>query len=195
MMKRRGWNDSTIPRFAPSSTLEEFLCGRTAGKNKGSRAIVISAITEESIFEGCTKVIVSGRSTADQDYHRDMFEGWLRESLPQMIEVAAEHRLSLVMDNAPYHSRQLEKVKSRTLDWIGCVLTSLCKKWCDHVVGEEEAARLKIAVDLNNNVGDSGEVWSLDESSSSYEGLPEVSDVELEQVSLYEGDLESTTCI
>ncbi|KIH68740.1 hypothetical protein ANCDUO_00915 [Ancylostoma duodenale] len=118
MTKRRGWNDNTTPRFAPASTLEEFSCGKTTGKNKGSRAIVISAITGEGVVPGCTKVIVSARSTVDQDCHPDMnhamFEGWLRESLPHMIEVAAGRRLSLVMDNAPYHSRQLEKVPTRS---------------------------------------------------------------------------------
>ncbi|KIH52199.1 hypothetical protein ANCDUO_17701 [Ancylostoma duodenale] len=283
MTKKKGWNDNTIPRFAPASTLEEFSCGKTAAKNKGSRAIVISAITEEGVVPGCTKVIISGRGSVDRDYHRDMnhsmFEEWLQESIPHMLDVARGRPLSIVMDNAPYHSRQLEKiptrsstkaaiedylrskgievatdstkadlleelqhflssrggvsalrryavenicadfgvavirlppfhcffnpiemcwsqmkshllklgkpgdalqtVKTRTLEWMGCVPTSLCRKWFDHVVGEEDAARLKIAVDLNNNVGDLRDSSSSDESSSDGD-LSEGSDVEMD---------------
>ncbi|EYB85322.1 hypothetical protein Y032_0300g1800 [Ancylostoma ceylanicum] len=114
MTKKRGWNDNSIPRFAPARILEEYSCGKTAAKNKGNRAIVIGAITEEGVVPGCTRVIISGRRTDDQDYHRDMnhvlFEDWLRESIPHMLSVAGGRRLSIVMDNAPYHSRQLEKV-------------------------------------------------------------------------------------
>ncbi|EYC35759.1 hypothetical protein Y032_0988g3299 [Ancylostoma ceylanicum] len=74
------------------------------------RAIMVSAITEEGIVPGCTRVLVSSRSTVDQHYHCDMnhvmFEGWLRESLPHLIEVGAGCRLSLVMDNAPHRDEQ-----------------------------------------------------------------------------------------
>ncbi|EPB73543.1 hypothetical protein ANCCEY_07354 [Ancylostoma ceylanicum] len=255
MTKKRRWNDNTIPRFASASTMEAFSCGKTAAKNKGQRAIVISAITEHGVVLGCTKVLISGRTGADQDYHRDMnhstFEEWLRESIPRMQHVAGGRPVSLVMDNAPYHSRQVEKiptrsstkaaieeyllskglkvavnstkadllaelhayvasrggvaamrsyavknicaafgvtvirlppyhcffnpiemcwsqmkahlnkhgkpddnldtVKMRTLAWMGAVPPDLCNSWFRHVVSEEEAARLKLVADLNNN--------------------------------------------
>ncbi|RCN39044.1 hypothetical protein ANCCAN_15036 [Ancylostoma caninum] len=118
MTKKRGWNDNTIPRFAPASVMEEFSCGKTAAKNKGRRAIVISAITDEGVVPDCTKVIISGRNSVDQDYHRDMnhsmFEGWLLECIPRMQNVAARRPVAVVIDNAPYHSRQLEKIPSNT---------------------------------------------------------------------------------
>ncbi|RCN26462.1 hypothetical protein ANCCAN_27811 [Ancylostoma caninum] len=118
MTKKRGWNDNTIPRFASASTMEMFSCGKTAAKNKGRRAIVISAITEHGVVPGCTKVLISGRGGADQDYHRDMnhsaFEEWLRESIPRMQHAAGGRPVSLVMDNAPYHSRQVEKIPTRS---------------------------------------------------------------------------------
>lgn len=47
-----------------------------------------------------------------RDMNHSIFEGWLQESITCMFEVASGRRLSLVMDNAPYHSRQLEKVIS-----------------------------------------------------------------------------------
>ncbi|KAL6723289.1 hypothetical protein Aduo_018310 [Ancylostoma duodenale] len=204
MTKKRGWNDNTIPRFAPASILDEYSCGKTAAKNKGRRAIVIGAITEEGVVPGCTRVIISGRASGDQDYHRDMnhsmFEGWLRECIPRMQHVAAGRPVAVFIDNAPYHSRQLEKaaivdylrskgvevaldsskedllqeVKTRTLAWMGSVPPSLCRSWCGHVVKEEEAARLKIAVDLNNNnsnIGSEEYLSSSDDFSSGEEDL------------------------
>ncbi|KHJ84721.1 hypothetical protein OESDEN_15562 [Oesophagostomum dentatum] len=118
MVRLRGWNDNTIPRFAPAATMREFSCGKTAGKNKGRRAIVISAITEDGVVPGCTEVIISGQTLADGDYHRDMdhemFENWLQEAIPRMKDVADGRPLALTMDNAPYHSHQLKKVPTRS---------------------------------------------------------------------------------
>ncbi|CAJ0594673.1 unnamed protein product [Cylicocyclus nassatus] len=117
MTRKRGWNDNTIPLFAPESTLREFSCGRTAAKNKGRRAIVIGAITEEGAVPESTKVIISGVRDVDDDYHRDMdavlFENWLRDTIPHMQTVAGGRPIALIMDNAPYHSRQKEKVPTR----------------------------------------------------------------------------------
>ncbi|CAJ0598384.1 unnamed protein product [Cylicocyclus nassatus] len=117
MTRKRGWNDNTIPLFAPESTLREFSCGRTAAKNKGRRAIVIGAITEEGAVPESTKVIISGVRDVDDDYHRDMdavlFENWLRDTIPHMQMVAGGRPIALIMDNAPYHSRQKEKVPTR----------------------------------------------------------------------------------
>ncbi|VDK50015.1 unnamed protein product [Cylicostephanus goldi] len=114
MRKKRGWDDRTIPRFASDDILREYSCGRSIAKDKGKRAIVISAITEEGIVPGSTKIIISGTRSTQEDYHRDMnheiYEEWLRESVPRMKEVANGRCLSLVIDNAPYHSRQLQKV-------------------------------------------------------------------------------------
>ncbi|EYC20689.1 hypothetical protein Y032_0021g369 [Ancylostoma ceylanicum] len=57
MTKKKEWNNNTILRFV------------SASKNKGRRAIVIGAITEHGIVPGCTKVLINGRTGADQDYH------------------------------------------------------------------------------------------------------------------------------
>ncbi|RCN35155.1 hypothetical protein ANCCAN_18989 [Ancylostoma caninum] len=78
MTKKRGWNDNTIPRFAPASILDEYSCGKTAAKNKGRRAIVIGAI------------------------------------IPRIQYIAAGRPVAVVIDNAPYRSRQLEKIPSNS---------------------------------------------------------------------------------
>ncbi|KHJ90633.1 hypothetical protein OESDEN_09520 [Oesophagostomum dentatum] len=103
--------------FAFASTISEYLCGKTAAKNKGRRAIIISAITEECVVPGTTPVVISDQKTpVDDDYHRDMnhalFEQWLEESIPCMQDVAGGRPIALVMDNAPYHTRQLEKLQA-----------------------------------------------------------------------------------
>ncbi|CAJ0589553.1 unnamed protein product [Cylicocyclus nassatus] len=95
--------------------MERYSCGgRAAGKNKGKRAIVVGAIAEDGVIPECTKVVVSGMRDLDGDYHKDMnsdlFEMWLTEAIPHMIRRANGKRVSLVVDNAPYHSRQLEKI-------------------------------------------------------------------------------------
>ncbi|CAJ0605443.1 unnamed protein product [Cylicocyclus nassatus] len=114
MSKKMGWKDNNIPRFAPQSTFARYSYGRSAGKNKGKRAIVIGALAEDGVIPQCTRVFVSGRMTDDGDYHRDMnhalYEEWLYECLPSMIERANGRRVCLVIDNAPYHTRQLERL-------------------------------------------------------------------------------------
>ncbi|KIH61454.1 hypothetical protein ANCDUO_08275 [Ancylostoma duodenale] len=110
MTKKRGWNDKNILRLPPVSVTEEFSFGKTAAKNKnkGRRAIIVGAIIEEGAVAGCTKVVISGQRTVEQDHHDNMnhvmFEDCLRQSLSCMQSVAGGRPISLVMDNAPYHS-------------------------------------------------------------------------------------------
>ncbi|RCN46587.1 hypothetical protein ANCCAN_07447 [Ancylostoma caninum] len=118
MSKKRGWNDNSIPRFAPASVLQKYSCGKTAGKNKGRRATVISALGRDGVVPNCTKIVVSGTGGIEEDHHGDMdhhmFERWLRDSIPHMIRFAEGRRVTVIMDNAPYHTRQLEKIPTRS---------------------------------------------------------------------------------
>ncbi|KAL6734524.1 hypothetical protein Aduo_005056 [Ancylostoma duodenale] len=72
-MKRK--HDPTIRACFHSGGLEEFSCGKMAAKKKGSRAIVISAITEEGVVLGCTKVIISDRGSVRRS-HRFIKRVW-----------------------------------------------------------------------------------------------------------------------
>ncbi|CAJ0590186.1 unnamed protein product [Cylicocyclus nassatus] len=60
----------------------------------------------------------------------------------------------------------LELVKTRTLEWMETMPPSLCYSWAQHVVGQEAAARLKIAVDLANNSSILDTLCSEESSSS-----------------------------
>ncbi|KAL6743200.1 hypothetical protein Aduo_016275 [Ancylostoma duodenale] len=86
MTTKRGWIDSTVPRFPPEAVMEEYFAGNIAAKNKSERAMVISATIEEEVVPECIKVIVSGQKSPGEEYHDDMnhiaFEKWLRESIP-----------------------------------------------------------------------------------------------------------------
>ncbi|EPB75606.1 hypothetical protein ANCCEY_05295 [Ancylostoma ceylanicum] len=56
MTKKRGWNNNSIPRFAPITMLEECSRGKTAAKSKGNKVIVIGAIIEKGAVSRCTKL-------------------------------------------------------------------------------------------------------------------------------------------
>ncbi|KHJ93037.1 hypothetical protein OESDEN_07061 [Oesophagostomum dentatum] len=156
MVQKRGWNDNCIPAFPSDSMIAEYSCGRTAGKNKGKRGIVIGAITENGVIPQCTEVIISGYRDSNDDYHRDMdadvFEEWLQTSIPYMKDFANGRHVTIVMDNAPYHSRALHKVRRRTLQWMSTVQSDLCEKWCREVKREEEAAKEKERQDMARRV-------------------------------------------
>ncbi|KAL6743201.1 hypothetical protein Aduo_016275 [Ancylostoma duodenale] len=58
MTTKRGWIDSTVPRFPPEAVMEEYFAGNIAAKNKSERAMVISATIEEEVVPECIKVII-----------------------------------------------------------------------------------------------------------------------------------------
>ncbi|KAK6046991.1 hypothetical protein COOONC_15504 [Cooperia oncophora] len=115
MVKRRGWSDNTMSRFPTAAEIQRYSCGKTAGKNKGRRGIVMTAMSEDGIVPGCTHVFVDRHRTMHHDSTREMdhimFENWLESSIPLMKEFAAGRNVTLVLDNAPYHTRALEKVR------------------------------------------------------------------------------------
>ncbi|KAK6046773.1 hypothetical protein COOONC_15722 [Cooperia oncophora] len=115
MVKRRGWSDNTMSRFPTAAEIQRYSCGKTAGKNKGRRGIVMTAMSEDGIVPGCTNVFVDRHRTMHHDSTREMdhimFENWLESSIPLMKEFAAGRNVTLVLDNAPYHTRALEKVR------------------------------------------------------------------------------------
>ncbi|KHJ94454.1 hypothetical protein OESDEN_05616 [Oesophagostomum dentatum] len=74
-------------------------------------------MNEEGVIPGCTSVIVSGPKRRQDDCHEDMnnflFEQWLKDAIPHMKDWANGRNVTIVMDNAPYHSKLAEKIPSR----------------------------------------------------------------------------------
>lgn len=108
--KEKVWEDATV-----SSREDAFRKGLTTGlrapSGKGGRLIVLHAGSENGFVDGASLVFRAKKSVTS-DYHSEMdgprFERWFKEQLLPNIEP----RSVIVMDNAPYHSVQLEKLPS-----------------------------------------------------------------------------------
>ncbi|VDK60211.1 unnamed protein product [Cylicostephanus goldi] len=131
MTRKRGWCDTHILRFAPASTIQEYSCGLTTSKSRGRRAIAIGAITREGVVPGCTRVVIRGRSAMDGDFLGDMnhavFKEWIRSSIPHMLAFAGGRPVSIIVDNASYHSRQLEKFSPKLNSFRKVLMTTTFK--------------------------------------------------------------------
>ncbi|XP_037518671.1 uncharacterized protein LOC119395736 [Rhipicephalus sanguineus] len=108
--KKKVWEDATV-----SSREDAFCKGLTTGlrapSGKGGRLIVLHDGSENCFVDGASLVLRVKKSVTS-DYHSDMggprFERWFEEQLLPNIEP----RSVIVMDNAPHHSVQLEKLPS-----------------------------------------------------------------------------------
>lgn len=99
------WVDDTI-----KNRREAFIAGVSTGlKNpsgKGKRLIILHVGSESGFVDGSLLLFESKKTT---DYHEEMnaevFENWFAQLLSKLPENAV-----IVLDNAPYHSRKIEKI-------------------------------------------------------------------------------------
>jgi hypothetical protein len=99
------WMDTTV-----QTAKHAFLNGLTTGlKNpsgKGKRHIILHIGSNNGFLENGLLLFESKKTG---DYHEEMnaaiFENWFSDILPRLEEDAV-----VVMNNAPYHSRNLEKI-------------------------------------------------------------------------------------
>ena len=93
--------------------------GMRKPSGKGSRLIILHAGGEDGWIEGADLVFQSKKST-DDAMNAERFEEWFRDQLIHNLKPSS----LIVIDNAPYHSRRLEKVpttnsrKSEMQDWL-----------------------------------------------------------------------------
>lgn len=107
--RTKGWSDDTVKGSMPGPT------------GKGGRFIVLHAGTSHGFVGGALLLFKSKKTV---DYHEEMdhdrFCRWFKEQLLPNIE---EKRV-IVMDNAPYHSVQVDKAptlatrKEEMLNWL-----------------------------------------------------------------------------
>lgn len=87
--------------------------GPKSSVERGKRGIVIGAMTQEEIIHDACEVWINGNHTENSDYHKEMhaenFEDWIQRSIPKFKKVARGRPIVIVMDNASYHSRYIEK--------------------------------------------------------------------------------------
>lgn len=87
--------------------------GPRASVDRGKRAIVIGAMSQDQIIQDACEVWIDGNHTEESDYHKEMksenFEEWLQRSIPKFQAVSEGRPIVIVMDNASYHSRCSER--------------------------------------------------------------------------------------
>lgn len=87
--------------------------GPRASVERGKRAIVIGAMSQESIITEACEVWIDGKHSEESDYHKEMkantFEDWFKRSIPKFKAAAKGRPIVTVMDNAAYHGRLVEK--------------------------------------------------------------------------------------
>lgn len=106
------WVDEDI-----KSSRDAFLKGLSTGlKNpsKGKRLIITHIGSEDGFVDGGEWIFEAKKQDKDGDYHGEMdahnFEKWYEQILNKIPPGSV-----VVMDNAPYHSRHIEKVP--TMNW------------------------------------------------------------------------------
>lgn len=96
-MAKKGWSDDTSK------------CAINTIPSRGKRIVVLHCGSEDGWVDGALLLSSKNLKDCNVDYHdnmtSDMFEEWFRELIPKL------HRNSvIVLDNASYHSRQIQKV-------------------------------------------------------------------------------------
>lgn len=113
------WTDKNV-----TSHRQAFLDGLSTGINppsgKGKRLIITHIGSSNGFLEGG---LLSFQSVRTGDYHEDMNADVFEEYFEQMIELIPPGSV-IVLDNAPYHSRRLEKMpttawqKAKIIEWL-----------------------------------------------------------------------------
>jgi hypothetical protein len=80
-------------------------------KVRGKRFTILHAGTSTGFLPGCDLLLSS--EVEHRDYHKNMnakiFEKWVKDQL--LLALNALHKpCVIVMDNAPYHSKQLDTI-------------------------------------------------------------------------------------
>lgn len=95
---KKGWTDKSKH------------CNVDVPYNKGTRLIILHCGSENGWVSNCLKIMGKNINDCKIDYHdnmnADVFEEWFQNSLIPQLEPGSV----IVLDNAPYHSRLVEKV-------------------------------------------------------------------------------------
>ncbi|EGT47738.1 hypothetical protein CAEBREN_30910 [Caenorhabditis brenneri] len=120
MTLRYGWQFTHTTMYQRARLLnpDAPVPGPKKGARRGKRGIVVAVLTENGVLKGSEQVWVSSGKLEDQpeDYHSEMnyelYEHYMKTRvIPELVRAAAEANRPpvLVIDNAPYHNRQLDK--------------------------------------------------------------------------------------
>jgi len=89
-------------------------------KNKGKRIIVGYGISGQTgPLKNCELIVTAGANVGDyhEQMNHQMFENWMSNTVFPLIKAECpDGKITIVYDNAPYHSWQLDKVCSHLSD-------------------------------------------------------------------------------
>lgn len=135
------------------------LCCLETPPSRGKRIIILNAGYEEGWIPGCLLLSARNIANSSADYHSDMnheiFEKWFQNQLvPNLPEQSV-----IVMDNAPYHSKQKEKIPTKS-SRKNEILEYLRKRNID--VPDKATKKILLAL-LNEKVLDKSKTYNCDE--------------------------------
>ncbi|EFP01944.1 hypothetical protein CRE_22865 [Caenorhabditis remanei] len=144
VLKRAGqFSSSTMYQRARLLNPEAPVPGPKKGASRGKRGIVAAVVTEEGVLKGSEQVWVSSGKLEDQtadnhsEMNSDLYEEYIKTRvLPELIKTAdsANRPPVLVIDNAPYHNRYIDKDPTKScrkgviIDWLSTRGVSTPKK-------------------------------------------------------------------
>ncbi|XP_050500824.1 uncharacterized protein LOC126880805 [Diabrotica virgifera virgifera] len=150
--KSKVWQDLNI-KSARQAFIEGLSTGLKAPSGKGRRLIITHIGSDSGFLQGGLNVFTSIKTS---DYHEDMnsdvFEKWF-SSILTLVDPGSV----IVMDNAPYHSRRVEKIptsasrKADIIDWLRSKNIdfdeSMLKVQLLDIVREHKSSYIRFAVD------------------------------------------------
>jgi hypothetical protein len=124
---KRVWTDMSVTS-ARYRFIHELSTGLKNPSGKGKRLTVLHIRSEDGFVENGS-LIFESRKTGD--YHEEMnstvFEEWFKRVLPTLEENSA-----IVMDNASYHSRKIEKMLQEKMRLENIDLNLRRQMWFQH---------------------------------------------------------------
>ncbi|KAF8371988.1 hypothetical protein PRIPAC_73879 [Pristionchus pacificus] len=123
-----GWTDKEAQK-APLTFIKNGLtAGNSAQWERGERLVIVACLSEHGFR--CPLIWRTGKVDDGGDYHKEMnseeFEKYIQNVFKELVKEAEERELRpvLLMDNASYHSRVLDKMpttndrKAVISDWL-----------------------------------------------------------------------------
>lgn len=115
------WQDKNI-LSSRQAVMEGWSTGLRLPSGKGRRLIITHIGSENGFLD---QGLLEFQSNSSKDYHEEMTADVFEEYFQQMIEYIPQNSV-IVMDNASYHSRLVEKLptsswkKAAMIEWLQC---------------------------------------------------------------------------
>ncbi|GMS96997.1 hypothetical protein PENTCL1PPCAC_19172 [Pristionchus entomophagus] len=109
-----GWQDLEATKNPLTFIRNGLTAGNSAQWTKGERLVIVACLSEDGFR--CPLIWLTGKTDDGGDYHKEMnseeFEKYIESVFKALVAEAKEKNLKpvLLMDNAKYHSRVLDKM-------------------------------------------------------------------------------------